>query len=93
MGVAIAIASSLRNVPVFPKVVLVGEIGLTGEIRKVPQMDRRLDEVDRLGFSNCVAPIGSGQISSNSVSVVPVGNISDALLACFPNQSRTNSLR
>ena len=93
LGVAIAIASSLRNVPVFPKVVLVGEIGLTGEIRKVPQMDRRLDEVDRLGFSNCVAPIGSGQISSNSVSVVPVGNISDALLACFPNQSRTNSLR
>ncbi len=93
LGVAIAIASSLRNMPVFPKVVLVGEIGLTGEIRKVPQMDRRLDEVDRLGFSNCVAPIGSGQISSNSVSVVPVGNVSDALLACFPNQSRTKSLR
>ena len=93
LGVAIAIASSLRNTPVLPKVVVVGEIGLTGEVRKIPQMERRLDEVDRLGFSNCVAPIGSGKISSGRVGVVSVTNISDALLACFPNQNRTNNLR
>ena len=93
LGVAIAITSSLRNTPVFPKIVVVGEIGLTGEVRKVPQMERRLDEVERLGFSNCVAPRGLRQISSGSVNVVSVTNVSDALSACFPNQNRTNDLR
>jgi DNA repair protein RadA/Sms len=56
LGVALALASSLYNQPLAPNVVAFGEVGLSGELRTVPQTERRLLEASRLGLSRCILP-------------------------------------
>lgn len=56
MGIALAIASSLKNQVINPDVVMIGEIGLGGEIRPVSQMERRIGEAEKLGFKEMVVP-------------------------------------
>lgn len=59
LAMALAMASSLRNAAISPELVAFGEIGLSGELRTVPQAQRRLDEAARLGFSQCALPEAS----------------------------------
>ena len=56
LAVALAIASSLRNSPLDSETVALGEVGLSGELRSVPQLQRRLHEGSRLGFRRCLLP-------------------------------------
>jgi DNA repair protein RadA/Sms len=56
LAVAIAIASSFRNQRVKQDAVLIGEIGLSGELRSVSQLDRRLGEAAKLGFKQALCP-------------------------------------
>ncbi len=56
LAVALAIASSFRNARTDPDLVLIGEIGLSGELRSVSQLERRLSEAVKLGFRHAVAP-------------------------------------
>ncbi len=56
LAVALAIASSFRNARIDPELVLVGEIGLSGELRSVSQIERRLAEAAKLGFKQAIAP-------------------------------------
>jgi DNA repair protein RadA/Sms len=56
LGVTLAIASSLYNQPLDPGVVALGEVGLSGELRNVPQVERRLLEAARLGMSRAILP-------------------------------------
>ena len=56
LSVALAIVSSYRNEPVDPGLAAVGELGLTGEVRRIPQLERRLQEASRLGFQRCLHP-------------------------------------
>ena len=59
LAIALAMASSLRNAAISPELVAFGEIGLSGELRTVPQAQRRLEEAARLGFSQCALPEAS----------------------------------
>lgn len=56
LGVALAIASSFRERPIPPDLVAIGEIGLSGELRRVGQLEKRLAEAAKLGFSRCLLP-------------------------------------
>ena len=56
LGVAAAIASSFQDRPIDAELVLLGEIGLTGEVRTVMQLEARLIEARRLGFKRCIVP-------------------------------------
>ena len=56
---ALAVASSYHDVPVDPGMVMVGEVGLGGEVRRVGQLDRRLHEAAKLGFTTAVVPARS----------------------------------
>lgn len=56
LPVALAVASSYRDQPIADDLVAIGEIGLTGEIRSVSNMNQRLAEVVRLGFKKCIIP-------------------------------------
>lgn len=56
LPVILAVASSYRDVPIKTDLVAIGEIGLTGEIRSVSQLSKRLSEVARLGFKTCIIP-------------------------------------
>ena len=50
LSIIMAIASSLMNKPIPSDVVFIGEVGLTGEIKRVPQIETRLKEIERLGY-------------------------------------------
>jgi len=56
LSVALAIASSYRDVPVAHDLAIMGEIGLSGELRSISQARKRLNEAARLGFKRCLLP-------------------------------------
>ncbi|MDP6821668.1 MAG: DNA repair protein RadA [Dehalococcoidia bacterium] len=90
LPVAIAIASSLLDVAVDVGLAAAGEIGLSGELRAVPQADRRRSEADRLGFRGCILPVNAGGESYGSPeddrSGVRVGTLGEAVRAALPRQ-------
>ncbi|MBV8602593.1 MAG: DNA repair protein RadA, partial [Candidatus Eremiobacteraeota bacterium] len=55
LGIALAIASAFRNRALGPRTVAFGEIGLSGEVRRVSQASRRLAEARKLGFDEAIA--------------------------------------
>ncbi len=59
LAVVTAVASSLRNAPVPERMVLLGEVGLTGEVRAVSRLDERLGEAAKLGFTDFLVPAGN----------------------------------
>jgi DNA repair protein RadA/Sms len=59
LGTLVAIGSSFKDVPADNKSVLVGEVGLGGEVRAVNQIERRIMEAEKLGFENCIIPQGN----------------------------------
>jgi len=82
LGIALAIASSFRDLSVDPGLLALGEVGLSGELRGVSHLDRRLDEVQRLGFRRCLVPKVSAKISpasSKTLNLIPVGTLREAI--------------
>ncbi|MDZ7338730.1 MAG: DNA repair protein RadA [candidate division KSB1 bacterium] len=59
LGIAVAIASSMQNKVVDPEAVAVGEVGLGGEVRAVAHLDKRLGEIQRMGFARALVPSSS----------------------------------
>jgi DNA repair protein RadA/Sms len=87
LGIALAIASSLRNARVNPDLVAVGEIGLSGEIRAVSQLDKRLAEAAKLGFKACLLPpVQSGQRPPSGIEPITVSSLSQALKLGLENK-------
>ena len=60
LAVALAVASATADLSVPPQLVAIGEVGLAGEIRRVPGIQRRLAEAERMGFRTAIVPRGSG---------------------------------
>ncbi|MFZ5646377.1 MAG: DNA repair protein RadA [Bacillota bacterium] len=81
LGIALALASSFREVPLAGGLAAVGEVGLTGEIRPVPQLEKRVNEAARLGFSICVVPRGSSLplVVDGGMRVVEVETLEQAI--------------
>lgn len=59
LGTMVAITSSFKDVPANSKSILIGEVGLGGEVRAVNQIERRIKEAEKLGFENCIIPQGN----------------------------------
>lgn len=64
LALALAVASAVRNLALPPKMVVLGEVGLAGEVRRVTGVDRRLAEAARLGFTSAVIPADRTKKSS-----------------------------
>jgi DNA repair protein RadA/Sms len=81
LGMALAIASSHRDARVAQGLVALGEVGLSGELRAVPQLERRIAEASRLGFKRCLIPETSGKLSFGvkGIEVLTAGTVSQAL--------------
>jgi len=73
------VASSLRDRPVDPAVVAIGEVGLAGEVRVVPQLEQRAAEAARMGFHQCVVPKPAAELDVSGIELVPVEHIGEAL--------------
>ncbi|HET7168552.1 MAG TPA: DNA repair protein RadA [Candidatus Limnocylindrales bacterium] len=82
LPVALALASSLRDRPLPPRTVAIGEVGLLGELRAVAGIDRRLREAARLGFDAAIVPPpgrGSAAPSAADLRIVEVATLRDAI--------------
>ncbi len=81
LGIALAIASSHRDARVAQGLVALGEVGLSGELRAVPQLERRLSEAARLGFKRCLIPETSSKFSfdTKSIELLKAGTVAEAL--------------
>jgi DNA repair protein RadA/Sms len=81
LAVAAAIASSARNVPVRADTVLIGEVGLSGELRLVGQMPLRLREAANLGFKTAIVPrrMRRGESWPDGIQIVELRSLRQAL--------------
>jgi len=81
LPLALALASSLRDRPVPRDLIAIGEVGLLGEIRPVPGLERRLREAGRLGFRTAIVPKSrrGDTPAVNGMEVVAVSNLRDAI--------------
>jgi len=88
-GIALAIASSFRDQVVDPSLVVMGEVGLSGELRAVPQLERRIAEAARLGFRQCLVPKTGARISPSpkDIELVPVSTLREAISTGLVKQS------
>jgi DNA repair protein RadA/Sms len=85
LPLALALASSLRDRPLVPGTVAIGEVGLLGELRAVGGLERRLREAARLGFTRAIVPRPQGRDSVRipGVDMVVTGSLADAIRAAL----------
>ncbi|MGK7877590.1 MAG: DNA repair protein RadA [Xenococcaceae cyanobacterium] len=88
LGVAIAVVASFRDRVVDPRTVLIGEVGLGGQVRLVSQMELRLKEAAKLGFKRAIVPKGQSFPDDLGLEIIPVAKVIDAIVAAIPPQPR-----
>ena len=81
LGISVSISSSFKNQVVEPETVIIGEVGLGGEIRAVPQIEKRIEEAAKLGFKKAVIPKHNYKrlLQTSSLNLVPVDKVDEAL--------------
>jgi DNA repair protein RadA/Sms len=87
LGIAVAIVASFRDRTVDPRTVLIGEVGLGGQVRLVSQMELRLKEAAKLGFKRAIIPKGQ-TLPEVGLEVIPVARVLDAIIAALPGGIR-----
>jgi DNA repair protein RadA/Sms len=85
LGIITTITSSLRDIPVDPKIFVFGEVGLSGEIRAVAQAETRLKEASKIGFKRAIMPSGNSEkIKGNfGLEITGARNVEECLDAVF----------
>lgn len=83
LGIAIAVVASFRDRMVDPYTVLIGEVGLGGQVRTVSQLELRLKEAAKLGFKRALVPKGQGL--DCELEVIPVARVMDAIAVALAN--------
>lgn len=81
LGIACAIASSMKNKPVPDNLMIIGEIGLAGEIRGISNVLQRVKEAAKMGFDSCMIPKSNydPKMSALGINIVCVDTLVDAL--------------
>ncbi len=85
LGLALAMASSFKNIPLPSQTIMFGEVGLAGEIRTVPYIEQRLREAEKLGFIRCILPLHAQKHLSSTFAIQTLGaaSLADAIEAAF----------
>ena len=81
LGILMVTASSYKNAPIEKGIVIMGEVGLTGEVRRINFIEKRLKEAEKLGFKKCVIPESNkkGLKDEYKLDIIGVKNIGEAL--------------
>src|SRR5712691_1190228 len=85
LGLALSIAGNQRSQPLPEGLVVLGELGLAGEVRRVGQTERRLQEAARHGFTRALIPSGSRTGRPAGLEITEVRTLAEAISALFPN--------
>jgi DNA repair protein RadA/Sms len=91
LGLALSIVSNERGQPMPDGVVAIGELGLSGEVRRVGQLERRLMEAARHGMTRALIPAGSKAGRPTGLDVVEVQSVADAVSAAFSKPIRSGA--
>ncbi|WP_026688653.1 DNA repair protein RadA [Alteribacter aurantiacus] len=93
LAVTVAIASSFRDVPTRPADVVIGEVGLTGEVRRVARLEQRVIEAAKLGFERAIIPKKNlgGWTIPDGIEVIGVNTVNEALEECLGGASSDGS--
>ena len=86
LAMAVAIISNLKNKPVPPDMVILGEVGLTGNIRSIPRIEQRIGEAKKLGFKQFIIPAGNvKQLKGiqDGISIQGVTSIQEVMKSIF----------
>lgn len=85
LGIIATIVSSLRDIPIDPKIFVFGEVGLSGEIRAVTQAETRIKEAAKIGFKRAIMPTGNSEKIKNTFGLELIGikYVEDCLDAAF----------
>lgn len=88
LGIALAVATCARDVIVSPDTVIIGEVGLSGEIRNVSSIENRVKESEKLGFKKVIVPAASNLNQKDfNIEIIPVKRLMDAISACVYKDS------
>lgn len=81
LGIVLAAASSFKNIAIKEDVVVIGEVGLTGEIRSVNMIEKRIKEVEKMGYKTCIIPESNKKLLKENFKLDIIGakNIIDAM--------------
>lgn len=81
LGLALALLSSVKNKGlVLPKIMIIGEVGLTGEIRPINSADRLVNEAEKMGFESVVIPNRNREkVFNKGIKIIGVSNLSEAI--------------
>ena len=91
LGVAIAVAASFRDRVVDPGTVLIGEVGLGGQVRSVSQMELRLKEAAKLGFKRAIVPASQAEHPGLGLDIIPVARVVDAITVALTSGNQTHN--
>ena len=81
LGIVLAVASSFKNIGISEDVAVVGEVGLTGEVRAVNMIEKRIKEIEKLGYKKCLIPESNKKVLKENykLDIIGVKNVVDAL--------------
>ena len=81
LGVVLSVASSFKNISISPDLVAIGEVGLTGEVRAVNLIEKRIKEAEKLGFKTCIIPENNKKLLKEKfkLDIIGVKNIVEAM--------------
>ncbi len=81
LGIILAAASSFKNKSIDKEIVAIGEVGLTGEVRAVNLIDKRLKEIEKMGFKKCIIPESNKKLLKDNykLDIIGVKSIQDAI--------------
>ena len=81
LGMMMAVVSSFKNVAIPKDMVIIGEVGLTGEVRRINVIDKRLKEAEKLGFKSCIIPESNKKDLKEKykLDIIGVSNINEAM--------------
>lgn len=81
LGIIMATASSFKNTAIPKDMVIMGEVGLTGEVRRINLIEKRLKEAERLGFKSCMIPESNKKDLKDKykLDIIGVGNVNEAM--------------
>ena len=81
LGIMMATASSFKNIAIPKDMIIIGEVGLTGEIRRINLIEKRLKEAEKLGFKSCIIPESNKKDLKEKykLDIIGVRNINEAM--------------
>ena len=81
LGVVAVVASSFKNISIPKDTVIMGEVGLTGEVRRINFIEKRLKEAEKLGFKTCIIPESNKKVLKDEfkLDIIGVKNVREAM--------------